>query len=51
MTKSTHFEKKSKLVDIVNIFMHFEKMCVGMFEILDTSVYLLTLFNSSHKHQ
>lgn len=40
MTKSTHFEKKSKLVDIVNIFMHFEKMCVGLFEILDTSVYL-----------
>lgn len=30
-----YFENKLKLVDIVNIFMYFEKMCVGLVEIFD----------------
>lgn len=27
--------------------MHFDKMCVGLVEILNTFIYLLTLFNST----
>lgn len=50
MIKLMNFEKKLKLVDIVSIFMYFEKMCVGLFEIFDIFVYFLILFNLFYKY-